>query len=419
MSRSPRPRTARLGAVAATSLLTASVAIALAPPASAAVMPVSPTGSIVVTMLGNGHGHGLSQYGALGAATGGKTYRQILAFYYPGTTVFTRAPSTIRVRLSAPGTTTTVGASSLLTVTGVSGTLPTTGISRYRLVADAMSGLTLQRLGTAKGAIWTTVKTGLPNRAQFHRTNYASIRLYLSGGASTAYYGYLRAIRVNPTGAAGGVQTVNLVSLDHYTAGVVPREMPASWARQAVDAQAVAARTYGAYAMAHPQSADYDICDTTQCQVYGGHLIFNAAGTLTATDFWAAATDTSNQVLQYRGAVIFAQFSAANGGWTVDGGQPYLTAKTDPYDPVAPNNPYIKYRKTVTVASLATKFGLAKVTTIAITKRDGHGTWGGRTLTGYVSGTDAAKKAKTVPFTGFQLQAALGIGTTWITLAHA
>jgi hypothetical protein len=59
------------------------------------------------------------------------------------------------------------------------------------------------------------------------------------------------------------------------------------------------------------------------------------------------------------------------------------------------------------------------VTVIAITKRDGHGTWGGRTLVGYVSGTDAANKATTVPFTGFQLQAALGIGTTWLTLSRA
>jgi stage II sporulation protein D len=419
MSRSLRPGFRRLGVLAATPLIAASAATALAAPASAAVMPVSPTGSIVVTMRGNGHGHGMSQYGALGAATAGKTYRQIAAFYYPGTTVTTLPRSNIRVRLSTTGTTTTVAATTTLTVTGVSGTLPTTGVSRYRLIADAASGLTLQKLGSAKGSVWTTMKTGLPNRAQFHRNNYASIRTYLSNGTTTAYHGYLRAVRVNPTGAAGGVRTVNLLSLDLYTAGVVPREMPASWPRQATDAQALAARTYGAYAMAHPQNPDYDICDTTQCQVYRGHLIYNAAGALVATDFWRAASDTSNQVLFYKGAVIFSQFSASNGGWTVYGGLPYLPAKVDPYDPAAPGNPYINYKKTVTVPSIAAKFKLAKVTVIAITKRDGHGTWGGRTLVGYVSGTDAANKATTVPFTGFQLQAALGIGTTWLTLSHA
>ncbi len=419
MSRSLRPRLRHASALGVSALLAASVVTALAPPASAAVMTVSPAGSIRVTMRGNGHGHGLSQYGALGAATAGLTYRRIVSFYYPGTTLTTQARANIRVRLSRTGTTTTVSASGPLTVTGVSGTLPSTGVSRYRLVADSMSGLTLQSLGTAAGSVWTTVHTGLPNGAQFHRTNYASIRTYLADGTSTAYHGYLRAVRVKPTGAAGGVRTVNILSLDLYTAGVVPREMPASWPRQAVDAQAVAARTYGAYAMAHPQSADYDICDTSQCQVYGGHLIYNAAGALTATDFWTPATDTSNQVLKYKAAVIFSQFSASNGGWTVDGGQPYLPAKADRYDPAAPGNPYVKYQKTVTVASLAAKFGLAKMTTIAITKRDGHGYWGGRTLAGYVAGTDAANKAKTVPFTGFQLQAALGIGTTWITLSHA
>ena len=36
---------------------------------------------------GHGHGVGLCQYGANGAAVRGKTYRQIIAFYYPGTSI--------------------------------------------------------------------------------------------------------------------------------------------------------------------------------------------------------------------------------------------------------------------------------------------------------------------------------------------
>src|SRR5699024_3642435 len=41
--------------------------------------------SIQLTGHGFGHGHGMSQYGAEGAARQGKSYRQILDFYYPGT----------------------------------------------------------------------------------------------------------------------------------------------------------------------------------------------------------------------------------------------------------------------------------------------------------------------------------------------
>jgi SpoIID/LytB domain protein len=212
------------------------------------------------------------------------------------------------------------------------------------------------------------------------------------------------------------VSTVNFVTLDRYTAGVIPQEMPTSWQRAAVDAQAVAARTYGQYAVEHPLSTDYDICDTTQCQVYGGHAVYDAHGVLQSTDFQAAATDTAGKVLTYRGATIFAEFSASNGGWSVDGGQPYLKAAADPYDTTASGDPYLNYTKVVHVTSIARHYGLKTVTKIAITQRDGHGTWGGRTLAGVITGTDSANKAKSVPTTGFELQAAFGVGTTWFEL---
>ena len=41
---------------------------------------------ITISGHGYGHGHGMSQYGAEGAARQGLTYRQIVDFYYPGTT---------------------------------------------------------------------------------------------------------------------------------------------------------------------------------------------------------------------------------------------------------------------------------------------------------------------------------------------
>ena len=53
---------------------------------------------------GYGHGRGMSQYGAYGAALKGLSRDQILDFYYPGTTRSTSAGNpTIRVRLGALG----------------------------------------------------------------------------------------------------------------------------------------------------------------------------------------------------------------------------------------------------------------------------------------------------------------------------
>jgi SpoIID/LytB domain protein len=334
-----------------------------------------------------------------------------LGFYYPGTAL-AAAPTSrrIRVLISGTGKTLTVAADSNLVLTGVPGVLRTTGIARYRLVADGNSTLSLQRLAAARGSVFHTIKQKLPNNAEFHRVGYASMRLYFTDGTSARYYGALRGVRGAPTGTRAGVRTVNRVTYDKYVQGVVPNEVPASWPRAAVDAQAVAARTYGDYRLHHPLSPNYDICDSTNCQVYLGHLTYKVNGSTSNPDYPPAATDTSNKVLQYKGQPVFAEFSASNGGWTVDGGQPYLVAKQDPYDTVQ-IDPYIGNPATkITVASLATRFGLPKITKLTLT-RDGHGTWGGRVLT--VAATDGTT---TVTKDGFFLQDALGLGTTWIQL---
>jgi stage II sporulation protein D len=41
-------------------------------------------GQVVFSSTGAGHGVGLCQWGAVGMAKEGKTYQQILEFYYPG-----------------------------------------------------------------------------------------------------------------------------------------------------------------------------------------------------------------------------------------------------------------------------------------------------------------------------------------------
>ena len=49
-------------------------------------------GSFVFTVTGSGHGVGMSQYGACVMAGDGADYRQILAHYYPGTSLVREAP---------------------------------------------------------------------------------------------------------------------------------------------------------------------------------------------------------------------------------------------------------------------------------------------------------------------------------------
>jgi peptidoglycan hydrolase-like amidase len=415
-----RARTHRLSGIgvalsALTLLLSTASAVLGGGPAGA--LTLQPSGSVRVTLLGNGHGHGMSQYGARGAAMAGLTAPQIVAFYYPGTKLVPeQADKRIRVQLSGTGSRLTVLPAPDLTVTGLTGVLPTTGVKRYRLVAGSGDGLWLQSLSTRAGASWQLVQAKLPDGAAFHRSGWGAVRVLMPDGTSRDYFGYLAARRNAASGTGGGVLTVNKVSLDNYAAGVVPEEVPTSWQRAAVNAQAIAARTYGAYAVDHPANRDYDICDTSWCQVYGGHAHYDAAGHLVWSDYPRAATATAGQVLEYNGAAIFAQFGASDGGWTVAGGQPYLVAKADPYDNAASGDPYLFYKRTYSVASLAAYFGLAKATAVVISKRDGNGTWNGRVLAGYVEGFDANGRPMKVAASGSDFAGAFGVGTTWFNL---
>src|SRR5690348_11016819 len=120
MARARRPAIRRASALLVTLLAAGVCSAALAPAARAEVITVAPDGKFTLELRGIGHGHGMSQYGARGAALQGKTYQQILAFYYPKTTLRTVSGGAIRVRISGSGTTTTVAAFPHLVVTGYS-----------------------------------------------------------------------------------------------------------------------------------------------------------------------------------------------------------------------------------------------------------------------------------------------------------
>lgn len=398
---SPRTRiTVRTGTVAALVLGGAAAAtLVVAPPAAATETYTLPaTGSITVYGKGNGHGHGMSQYGAQGAALQGLTSSQILNFYYPGTTLTDIGPTTIRVLIGEAGSSTTVlvAPGINLNFANAGHALPTTGIARYRLVPSG-AGLKLQRLTTT----WADMAgyTALPRQADFG-TSSGVVRLALSDGTLADYRG-----TVGGYNNGSGLWTINRVGLDQYTQGVVPRESPSSWQAAALQAQAVAARSYGRNAVESHTGSAYDICDTTSCQVYGGLARLSGSGSRlygeeASTNQAVAAT--SNDVLRYGGATIFAQFSASNGGYTAAGGYPYLPHKPDPYDNAASGDPFLSWTRSIPVSSIASNFGLARATSIEVTQRDGGGAWGGRVLQAYVNG---------VQFDGSPARVSAGIGT--------
>lgn len=123
------------------------------------------------------------------------------------------------------------------------------------------------------------------------------------------------------------IRPVNTLSIEDYVKGVIPNEMPASWNKEALKAQAVAIRTY---AMRRQHQI---INDTTNFQVYGGYN--NLASSIQAAD------ETRSQVLSYHGELVETLYSSSNGGkieasGSLWGALDYLTAKDDPYDPKNP-----------------------------------------------------------------------------------
>lgn len=121
---------------------------------------------------------------------------------------------------------------------------------------------------------------------------------------------------------------VNLVNIEEYLMGVMSSEMPKEFPMNAQRAQAVLARTYALKHLGKHKAFGYDLCDTQNCQVYGGVTAESEAGN-------AAVESTIGQVLLYKDKPIEGVFSANCGGVTQsskDAGwnpTPYLNPVSD------------------------------------------------------------------------------------------
>ena len=376
------------------------------PPASARApesWDVPPAATITLTGHGFGHGHGLSQYGAEGAARAGLTHTQIIDFYYPGTTWSTLG-GTIQVLLTGDTTNDVqVRAQPGMKVRSLASrrtwSVPANGARRWRMVGMA-GGKTQVQFRKAAG--WRTWKRFAGDGELAARSGRLSL---VTPGGTRTYRGRLRSASPRPGRAAR--DTVNVLSLESYLRGVVPLEIPALWSPQAVAAQAVAARTYAAAERSHPNASHYQICDTTQCQVYGGFDAEHPAAT-------AAVRATAKQVLTFDGRPAFTQFSASSGGWTAAGSAPYLVAQEDPYDGWEGNK---VHTWTVDLPDTAIEKhwpDLGDLTRIEVLSRDGNGEWGGR-----VQDLALTFTGGTVTTSGDTLRTYLGLRSTWFTFTVA
>jgi SpoIID/LytB domain protein len=365
-------------------------------------MPVSRT--VTVTGHGYGHGHGMSQYGAEGAALRGLKYRDIVDFYYPGTS-WSKVTGKIRVLISADTTSdVVVSPADGLTVRdlGDGSTYPLpeiAGLRRWRITVDDRHRSVLGYQTKTWHRWHPGGRDALAGDGEFFAAG--PLTLWTPSGART-YRGILRS--ASPTKGSADRATVNVLSMDQYVQGVVPYEMPASWRTEAVKAQAVAARTYAAWSRAQAPNRYYQICDSAYCQVYGG-----ASGEDSRSN--AAVRDTARQILTYGGRPAFTQFSSSSGGWTSAGSMPYLTAKADPYDGFS-GNPMHSWSATVDVSRLERSYpSLGTLQDIRVVSRDGHGDWRGRVGSMVLDGTD-----HDVTISGDTFRSLFGLRSSWFSI---
>jgi stage II sporulation protein D len=269
---------------------------------------------------GNGHGLGMSQWGARGRAAAGDDDKKILAAYYQNSRIDSRDTSgLVRVALThgpidlgrpwprvfgaMPFVAEPVTVDGYPQLSGVAGQLlgfdvspagkpevflqPTNGAPQISVPFDRP--LVIRSAGTA----------GI--RTNILQTMGGDFR---SGAEQWRYGGELRII---PTGS-GTVRPVNVVPIEDYLKGVVPAEMPPYWGVEALKAQAIAARTY-AMRKISAGGGDFDLEGNQFDQAYGG-LTEETKASNDAVDA------TKGQVLTYNGQLLSALYMASGGGHT-------------------------------------------------------------------------------------------------------
>lgn len=146
--------------------------------------------------------------------------------------------------------------------------------------------------------------------------------------------------RVNILNNGKSLLAINVLGLDHYLMGVVPKEMSPSWPSEALLAQSIVARNYALSNINKHRASGFNLCNTTSCQVYGGM----SAETQQTN---AAVMQTSGVLMYHNGYLVEGYFHASSGGRTESssnawgGWKPYLTGMDDPFSLGSPHDLWV------------------------------------------------------------------------------
>jgi stage II sporulation protein D len=274
---------------------------------------------------GNGHGVGMSQWGARGRALAGQSAGDILRAYFQSSTVGATSPARA-VRVLVLSGFSAAATSPLLirahggawTIDGVTGTFPASASLTSWHTAATVSGATTTtwhlRVTDVDGVTVLYDGTAAGSTAVIRPASSATT---LQLDSKPSFYDLYRG-RLTLLFHTGFVNVVNTVGLDDYLRGVIPAEMPASWPVAALKAQAIVARSWTVRHL-HASTGIYDVYDDSRSQVYRGVRAENAGVN-------ALIAAQPGALLFYGTSVINAFYCSAAGGWTENNEDAFVPA---------------------------------------------------------------------------------------------
>ncbi|MGH2740469.1 MAG: SpoIID/LytB domain-containing protein [Actinomycetota bacterium] len=382
--------------------------------------PASAASSFTFFGAGRGHGIGMSQYGAYGLAQEGWTAERIVRHYYTGTQVQNRQPpaNLFRIGLLQSRETTKVVAergSYEILVDGQVIESVGEGQARTIKVTDDKRFRILRADGSAVGE-----PVGSPNQPlRIERVDggpQPAIARVVEWGHGMAR-GEIELVIIGP----GKANVVALVDPEEYLYGI--SEVPSSWPAAALEAQAIAARTYAYRKVANAANQSGCSCGlygSTRDQAYTGWDKESS----TDGDRWVAAVDaTAQMVATYNGDFIYTFYSASSGGftenienvWAASSPQPYLKGVCDPGDFVNANPDRVwseQMSGSDAAVGLGSPQGMAQVTRINVVERGVSG----RVVKAEIVGTTASGERVSISETGWDLRGPFGLGDSrwWV-----
>jgi len=369
---------------------------------AAAVTPVPIPASFFLGGAGWGHGVGLSQYGALGMAREGRSATQIVGHYFTSTRVAqVRDDVHIRVNLQHRVPYVYFRSESLGLGGGGIQVALTGGASVFGRPTDSFR---VDRIGnvlrvtrrdrngvrTVVGSSWgVTIRwAGTPTQGRTGTgptvVNVAKPGVSFRTGGHRYRYGIIDAAVVTGTPPTLGFEVVNRVRLhDDYLRGL--GEMSSSWPAAALQAQAIAARSY-----ALARYGTGTMRRACRCNIDSGHgpywdqaFVGYSKEAAVGGGLWRAAiaateaTPTTGAAILYRGKPVKAFYSAATGGRTQNsedawgGVLPWARSVDDHWslDPKVNPGWSAWNPRQRTQAQMAAAFGLSNVVKVQITAR--------------------------------------------------